>query len=105
MFFGVFDFTFVVWIFVGAVSVLVVLGAKEWFKDAAITMTWWKWLVGVVWYIFFFLMGLTAPFTLMGEGETGAGWKMLLFTIPVLVITGFAVYRILKIETEKKKEA
>ena len=32
MFFGVFDFTFVVWLFVGAVSVLVVMGAKEWLK-------------------------------------------------------------------------
>jgi len=101
MFFGVFDFTFVVWMFVGAVSVLVVLGAKEWFKDADITMSWWKWLIGVVWYIIL-MMALAAPFTLMGEGETGAGWKMLLFTIPVLVITGFAVYRILKIGTEKK---
>lgn len=101
MFFGVFDFTFVVWMFVGAVSVLVVLGAKEWFKDADITMSWWKWLIGVVWYIIL-MMSLAAPFTLMGEGETGAGWKMLLFTIPVLVITGFAVYRILKIGTEKK---
>lgn len=101
MFFGVFDFTFVVWMFVGAVSVLVVLGAKEWFRDADITMSWWKWLIGVVWYIIL-MMSLAAPFTLMGEGESGAGWKMLLFTTPVLVITGFAVYRILKIGTEKK---
>ncbi len=102
MFFGVFDFTFVVWLIVGAVSVLVVMGAIEWFKDAGITMSWWKWLVSVVWYIIF-LMGMAAPFTLMGEGEAAAGWKMLLFTLPVLIITGFAVYRILKIGTEKKK--
>jgi hypothetical protein len=104
MFFGVFDFTFVVWMFVGAVSVLVVLGAKEWFKDADITMSWWKWLIFVIWYLIL-MMGLAAPFTLMGEGEVSAGWKMLLFSIPVLIITGFVVYRILKIGTEKKKEA
>lgn len=102
MIFGVFDFTFVVWLFVGAVSVLVVMGAKEWFKDAAITMSWWKWLIGVTWYIIT-MMTLAAPFTLMGEGEAGAGWKMLLFSIPVIIITGFAVYRVLKIGTEKKK--
>ena len=102
MFFGVFDFTFVVWMFVGAVSVLVVLGAKEWFKDAEITMSWWKWLIGVVWYVIL-MTGLAAPFTLMGEGEAGAGWKMLLFSLPVLIITGFAVYRILKIDVEKEK--
>jgi hypothetical protein len=101
MFFGVFDFTFVVWMFVGATSVLVVLGAKEWFKDAAIVMSWWKWLIGVFWYIFA-MMGLATPFTLMGEGEAGAGWKMLLFTIPVLIISGFAVYRIFKIQPKKK---
>ena len=101
MFLGVFDFTFVVWIIVGAVSVLVVLAAIEWFKDSGIVMNWWKWLIGTVWYIFT-LMGLTAPFTLMGEGESAGGWKLLLFTLPVLIILGFAVYRILKIGKPKK---
>ena len=102
MFFGVFDFTFVVWIFVGATSVLIALGAKEWFKDLNITMSWWKWLISVVWYIFMMLC-LAAPFTLMGEGEPGAGWKMMIFTVPVIIISGFVVYRILKIGTEKKE--
>lgn len=102
MFFGVFDFSFVVWLFIGAVSVFVVLGAKEWFKDAAINMSWWKWLIGVIWYIFTMML-LAAPFTIMGEGEVSAGWKMLLFSLPVMILSGFIVYRILKIGTKQKK--
>lgn len=102
MFLGVFDFTFVVWVLVGAVSVLVVLGAIEWFKDAGIVMNWWKWLIGVLWYILT-LMGLAAPFTLMGEGESGAGWKLLLYSLPVLIILAFVVFRILQIGKSKKE--
>lgn len=95
MFLGVFDFTFVVWILMGAISVLVVLGAIEWFKGAGILMTWWKWLITAIWYILA-LMGLSAPFTLMGEGESAAGWKLFLFSLPIIIITGFVVFRILR---------
>lgn len=102
MFLGVFDFTFVVWIGIGAVSVLVAMGAIEWFKDAGIRMSWWKWVITVLWYLFT-LAALAAPFTLMGEYEVKAGWKLLLFTLPVLIITGFALYRILLIGTAKKQ--
>ena len=101
MFFGVFDFTFVVWIIVGAITVLIVLGAMEWFKDARIMMNWWKWLIAAIWYVFT-LMGLAAPFTLMGEGESAAGWKLMLFSLPVLIISGFVVYRIIQIGQTKK---
>ncbi len=102
MFLGVFDFTFVAWIFVGAVSVLVVLGANEWFKDAGIVMTWWKWLIAAIWYILT-LMALAAPFTLMGEGESAAGWKLLLFSLPILIILAFVVLRILQIGKVSKE--
>jgi hypothetical protein len=102
MILGFFDFTFIVWIIFGATSVLVVLGALEWFKDAGISMTWWKWLVAAMWYILA-LMIFAAPFTLMGEGEAQAGWKLLLFSIPVLVVTGFVLYRILLLGKAKKQ--
>ena len=102
MFFGVFDFTFVTWIFVGAVSVLIVVSANEWLKDSGIVMSWWKWLVSVVWYIIM-MMTLAAPFTLMGEGEVGAGWRMLLFSLPIIIISGFVVFRIIQISPKKTK--
>ena len=102
MFLGVFDFTFVVWILIGAISVLVVLGAIEWFKDAGIVMNWWKWLIAAIWYILT-LMGLAAPFTLIGEGESAAGWRLLLFSVPVLIILAFIVLRILQIGKARKE--
>ena len=102
MFLGVFDFTFVIWILIGAISVLVVLGAIEWFKDAGIVMNWWKWLIAAIWYILT-LMGLAAPFTLMGEGESAAGWRLLLFSVPVLIILAFIVLRILQIGKARKE--
>lgn len=102
MFLGVFDFTFVVWILMGAISVLVVLGASEWFKGAGIVMTWWRWLIAAIWYILA-LMGLAAPFTLMGEGESAAGWKLLMFSAPLVIISAFIVLRILRIGRAGKK--
>ncbi len=103
MFFGVFDFTFAVWIVVGAVSVLIVLGANEWFKDRGIPMNWWRWILVAVWYVLF-MMGLAAPFTIMGEGEAAAGWRMLLFSLPVFIILGFCVYRLILIGREAPAE-
>lgn len=102
MLLGVFDFTFVIWIFIGALSVLVVLGAQEWLKDAGITMNWWKWLISALWYIIL-MAGLAAPFTLIGEGESSGGWKLLLFSLPVLILTGFVVFRILQLGKTNKQ--
>ena len=102
MFFGVFDFTFVVWMIVGATGVLVVLGANEWFKDRGIVMTWWKWLLLTVWYIAA-MMAIAAPFTIMGEGEVSAGWRMLFMNSVILIISGVIVYRILTIGAQKQE--
>lgn len=100
MFFGVFDFTFVWWIIFGAATVLVAMGANEWFKDLNIPMTWWKWMVLGAWYIFCWL-GIAAPFTFWGESEVTAAWRLGLFTLPFLIISGFIVYRILRIGAQK----
>lgn len=102
MFFGVFDFTFVVWMIVGAAGVFIIVGANEWFKEKEVGMTWWKWLLMIVWYVLA-LVALAAPFTLMGESEVGAGWRMLLLNVPILIISGFAVYRILTLGSKKKE--
>jgi hypothetical protein len=39
----------------------------------------------------------------MGESEVGAGWRMLLLNVPILIISGFAVYRILTLGSKKKE--
>jgi hypothetical protein len=102
MFFGVFDFTFVWWIIIGAATVLVTMGANEWFKDLNIPMTWWKWVVLSAWYVFFWL-GIAAPFTFMGENEVAAGWRLMAFSLPFLIISGIIVYRILIIGKQTLK--
>lgn len=102
MFFGVFDFTFVWWIVFGVAGVFVAMGASEWFKDLNIPMTWWKWLVLGVWYLAFWA-GIAAPFTFMGESEVAAGWRLLLFSLPILIISGVIVYRILLIGKQTAK--
>jgi hypothetical protein len=98
--FNVFDFSFVYWIAFGAVTVLVVLGANVWLKDRKIPMNFWKWIVLVLWYIAA-LMGIGAPFTIMGENEVAAGWRMFAFNIPIIIISGFIVYRIIALGRKK----
>ena len=60
---------------VGAVTGLVVAGAIAWVKDLGLRMTWWKWLLAALWYILlnFFVF---LDFTMIGEGESGAGLKL-----------------------------
>jgi hypothetical protein len=75
-------------------SGLVVAGAIVWVKDLGLKMTWWKWLLSILWYLLLNFAVLLA-FTMMGEGETGAGWKLLLFFGIILIITGVGLVRLL----------
>ena len=101
--FGAISYGFLYWIFFGATLVLIILGALEWFKDKGIGMKWWKWIVLTLWYIAL-MVSVGAPFTLMGEGETGAGWKLLGVNAVVIIIAGFLVYRILLMSKKKQEK-
>ena len=85
----------------GAVTGLVVAGAIVWAQDLGLKMTWWKWLLAGWWYILlnFFVF---LDFTMIGEGEAGAGWKMLLFQGVIMVILGVGLVRLLWAGREKK---
>lgn len=98
--FNVFDFSFLYWIGFGMVMVLIIAGANAWFKGRDIPMNWWKWVILALWYMGV-LMGIGAPFTIMGENEAAAGWRMFAFNIPIIIITGFIVYRILATGKQK----
>lgn len=79
---------------VGALSGLVITGAIAWAKDLGLRMTWWKWLLVALWYLllnFFVLM----DFTLIGEGEPGAGLRLLLFQGIIMIILGVGLVRLL----------
>jgi hypothetical protein len=94
--FGVLDLTFVYWIAFGAVTVLIIRGANAWLADRGIRMSWWRWAILMLWYSAA-LAGIAAPFTIMGEHEVAAGWRFLTFNLPVIIISGFTVWRALKL--------
>ncbi len=79
---------------IGALSGLVVMGAIVWANSLGLMMTWWKWLLAVLWYILlnFFIF---LDFTMMGEGEAAAGLKMLLFQVILMIILGVGLARLL----------
>ena len=85
---------------IGAVSGLVAAGAVAWARDLGLKMTWWKWLLTITWYLLLNFSVLLA-FTMMGEGETAAGWKLLLFFGIILIILGVGLARLLWMGREK----
>ena len=79
---------------IGVVTIPLVLGAAAWARSFNLKMTWWKWCLLAIWYgllIFFIFL----DFTLIGEGETGTGWKMLLFQLVIMIVLGAVLGRIL----------
>ena len=85
---------------VGAVTGLVIAGAVVWVKDLGLKMTWWKWLLTALWYILLNFC-VFMDFTFIGEGETGAGLKLLLFQAVIMVISGVGLVRLLWAGREK----
>ena len=85
-----------IWAFIiGALLGLVFLGARAWFKDLEIKMNWWKWILSFLWYLLL-LFFVLAAFTFVGEGEKGAGYKLLGAIAVLMSILGVGLYRVLK---------
>lgn len=80
--------------FVGLLSGLVITGAIVWARDLRLRMTWWKWVLAAVWFILLDFFVLLA-FTMIGEGETGAGMKMLFVFGIIMFILGVGLARLL----------
>lgn len=86
---------------VGILTIPIIWGAILWSKDLGLQMNWWKWLLASLWYtllVFFVFM----DFTLMGEGEVGAGWKLLGFEGVIMIILGVGLARLLMKGREKQ---
>ncbi len=86
---------------VGAVTGLVVAGAIAWAKDLRLKMTWWKWFLTALWYVLlnFFVF---LDFTMIGEGESGAGLKLLFFQAVLMIILCAGLVRLLWAGREKQ---
>ena len=83
----------VFWFMMGLISVVMIIGFKKMADEKGICLTWWKWLISVLWWMGF-LLAVAVPFTFIGEGEPAAGAWMILFSVVPASILGFVVYRV-----------
>jgi hypothetical protein len=99
------------WIGLGLIYALIYTSARIWAEDLGLKMTPLKWISLTAWYLFLSL-GIGAGFTLLGEGETRAGYSFIGITIVLMIILGAGLFRYLiagrvkpvKIETESAAE-
>ena len=77
------------WMIMGALSVLIGIGAVIWAKDLGFKMNWFKWVLVVLWYLLL-LLTVASPFTLIGENEAVAGYRIIPFLLVPTIILGVA---------------
>lgn len=82
------------WFVMGIITVVVALAFKAFAEDRGWKMTWWKWLLAVVWYGIFSLSFLALG-TLIGEFETSAGVRIFLLGMFISLVLGVGLWRAL----------
>ena len=82
------------WFAMGAITVLVVAGARLWARDLGLKMRWWKWLLAAVWYCLLSI-GIAAGFTLRGEKEPRAGYTIGGLSVIIMIILGVGLWVLL----------
>jgi hypothetical protein len=95
------------WLLMGVILVLIGAAFKAFAEDQGWKLTWWKWLLAVLWYgLFassFYVYG-----TVAGEGEPSAALWMMLFILFISLILGVGLWRLItlgaKSETRPRAE-
>lgn len=82
------------WMLMGVIAVLVMAGLNAFAKEQGWALTWWKWLLTVIWYGLF-LVTFFALGTLLGESETQAAWSIFATGIILTLILGVGLWRLL----------
>jgi len=82
------------WLLMGVVLILVGFAFKAFVEDRGWKLTWWKGVLGVIWYGLFSL-NFYAYGTLVGENESSAALKLFLFGLFVLAILGVGLWRLM----------
>lgn len=90
------------WFLMGIVFVLVAAGFKAFADDRGWVITWWKALLGVIWYGIFSVSFL-AWGTLIGESEGGAGFKVFLLGMFISLILGVGLWRLFSLDPSEVK--
>lgn len=88
------------WFLMGLMAVLIGFGFNEFAKARGWVLTWWKWLLTIVWYTIF-MMGFYAWGTLIGENESSAGFRLFLMILFISVILAVGLWRLLAINPQK----
>ena len=88
------------WLLMGMLAVLVGAGFNEFAKSRGWTLTWWKWLLTLIWYVIF-TMSFYAWGTLIGENESSAGFKLLLSGMFVSIILAVGLWRLLSLKPKE----
>lgn len=83
------------WMILGVLLFVFFIGLNYWFQDFKIRMNWWKWLLVTIW-LFILAFSLSAGFTLIGENETKAGLRFMLFFAVILLLTGSGLWKLLR---------
>ena len=82
------------WIVMGLIYALTIAGARIWAEDMGIPMNWWKWLLAAIWYCILSI-SIAAGFTLLGEKEPGAGYRLLGISLIIIIILGLGLWHLL----------
>ena len=90
MFFGS-DFF---WLLMGVILVVVAMAFKAFAEDQGWRLTWWKWILVVLWYGLFSMSFFTYG-TLAGENEGSAGLRLMLLMLFISLILGVGLWRLL----------
>jgi hypothetical protein len=85
------------WMIIGALSVLMAISAPIWAKDLDLKMTWLRWILVVAWYLLL-LLTVASPFTLIGENEAVAGFRIIPFLLVPTIILGVGLWRLLRLD-------
>lgn len=85
------------WFLMGIIFVLVAAGFKVFADERGWVITWWKAVLGIVWYGIFTL-SFYAWGTLIGENEASAGLKLFIFGMFISVILGVGLWRLMALK-------
>ena len=90
------------WFIEGILACLVAIGLKLWMEDRGLPMPFWKWVLVAGWFLG---LGVTVAFvgTCLGENETHAATQGGMIFGTIVIITGVAVWRLLRIGSRAKK--
>ena len=92
------------WFFMGMVTILIGVGFKTFANDRGWTLSWWKWLLSILWYVIFSL-SIFSYATLSGENEERAGVKILLLGLFVCIVYGAGLLRLLSFGSRISSES